>query len=86
MKSKLWVLGSLAISMLVYTCTVSKHTDQTENFSLKRMFNPRPSSEYLSPQESLKTFNLPKGYHLELVASEPMIKEPVAIAWAMSLS
>ncbi|MBE7174395.1 MAG: cytochrome C, partial [Williamsia sp.] len=29
----------------------------------------------------MKTFNMPPGYHLELVASEPMIKEPVAIAW-----
>lgn len=29
----------------------------------------------------MKSFNLPAGYHLELVASEPMIKEPVAIAW-----
>ena len=24
---------------------------------------------------------LPKGYHMELVASEPMIQDPVAITW-----
>ena len=35
----------------------------------------------LSPEESLKKFILPPGYHLELVAAEPMITEPVAIAW-----
>lgn len=35
----------------------------------------------LSPEQSLQKFVLPKGYHLELVASEPMITEPVAIAW-----
>ena len=29
----------------------------------------------------MKTFHLQKGYRLELVASEPMIDEPVAIAW-----
>lgn len=29
----------------------------------------------------MKTFSLPDGYHLELVASEPMVQEPVAIAW-----
>jgi len=45
------------------------------------MFNPHPSSAYLSPEESMKTFNLPAGYNLELVASEPMVKEPVALAW-----
>ena len=43
--------------------------------------NPNPSSAYLSPQESMKTIQLPAGYHLELVASEPDIQEPVAIVW-----
>ena len=81
MKNKLPILGSLAVVMLLYTCTVSKDANQLASLSPKRMFNPNPSAEYLSPEESIKTFNLPKGYHLELVASEPMIKEPVAIAW-----
>jgi len=35
----------------------------------------------LSPEESQKRFVLPEGYHMELVASEPMITEPVALAW-----
>lgn len=81
MRNKLWVLGALAVLMLIYTCTVSKHAAQSESPYPKRVFNPHPSPDYLSPEESLKTFNLPSGYHLELVASEPMIKEPVAIAW-----
>ncbi len=38
-------------------------------------------SDFLSPEESMKTFYLPEGYEVELVASEPMINEPVAIAW-----
>lgn len=71
----------LAVSMLVYTCTISKNANQAGSSHPKHMFNPNPGSAYLSPSESMKTFNLPKGYHLELVASEPMIKEPVAIAW-----
>ena len=29
----------------------------------------------------METFYLPEGYKVELVASEPMINEPVAIAW-----
>lgn len=37
--------------------------------------------DFLSPEESMKTFYLPEGYKAELVASEPMIDEPVAIAW-----
>ena len=42
---------------------------------------PNPSSEYRSAQDELKTFRLPPGYRLELVASEPMIQEPVTLAW-----
>ena len=43
--------------------------------------DPDPEAPWLSPEESIKTMYLPEGYHLELVASEPMIQEPVAIAW-----
>jgi glucose/arabinose dehydrogenase/mono/diheme cytochrome c family protein len=43
--------------------------------------DPDPISAYLSPEESMKTMVLPEGYRIELVASEPMVKEPVAIAW-----
>ncbi len=32
-----------------------------------------------SPQEALKTFQLPEGFKIELVASEPMISDPVAM-------
>ena len=39
------------------------------------------ASDFLSPAESMETFYLPEGYKIELVASEPMINEPVAIAW-----
>ncbi len=47
----------------------------------KPVFNPHPTAAYLSPEESMKTMYLPDGYRIELVASEPMIQEPVAITW-----
>ena len=31
----------------------------------------------LTPEEAMKTFSLPPGYRLELVASEPMIESPI---------
>ena len=40
-----------------------------------------PDSPPLSPAESLSTFYMPPGYHIELVASEPLIQDPVAIDW-----
>ncbi len=38
-------------------------------------------SPVLSPDDEMKTFFMPPGYHVELVASEPMIEEPILIDW-----
>jgi hypothetical protein len=40
-----------------------------------------PTPQPLTPEQSRLAFRVPEGYHMELVASEPMIAEPVAIAW-----
>ena len=34
------------------------------------------ASPALTPAESLKTFSMPPGYHVELVASEPLVQDP----------
>jgi len=44
-------------------------------------FPPQPPVKALSPQDEQKTFQLPPGYHLELVLSEPDVLEPVACAF-----
>jgi glucose/arabinose dehydrogenase/cytochrome c553 len=49
--------------------------------SLISKVNPVADTRVLSPEESLAAFRVPAGFHMELVASEPMIHEPVAIAW-----
>jgi len=38
-------------------------------------------SPALSPEEALKTFYMPPGYHLELVASEPLVQTPTVLDW-----
>lgn len=40
-----------------------------------------PAPAPLSPEEALKSFRLPPGFRIELVASEPMIESPVAISF-----
>jgi mono/diheme cytochrome c family protein len=35
----------------------------------------------LSPADALQTFHMPPGYRVELVASEPLVQDPVAIDW-----
>lgn len=79
-RTKQWVLGILGLSMFIYTCKVTQSSLKRDADG-KIIVNTNPSPEYLSPKESMKTIHLQKGYHLELVASEPMINEPVQIAW-----
>ena len=40
-----------------------------------------PESPPLAPDAALQTFYMPPGYRIELVASEPLIQEPVALDW-----
>jgi mono/diheme cytochrome c family protein/glucose/arabinose dehydrogenase len=79
-RTKQWVLGILGLSMFIYTCKVTQSSLKRDADG-KIIVNTSPSPEYLSPQESMKTIHLQRGYHLQLVASEPMINEPVQIAW-----
>ena len=77
------------VSLLTLMVACNKEADKSGDsqvledpgFDTPHTVSQNPSTRPLSPEESLKTFRLPKGYRLELVASEPMISEPVAIAW-----
>jgi putative membrane-bound dehydrogenase-like protein len=42
---------------------------------------PTDAPPPLSPQESARRFKLPEGFRLELVASEPLIREPSGVCW-----
>lgn len=46
-----------------------------------KQYEPTGTVPYLSVEESLKTFDLPEGYRLEPVVTEPEIAEPVACAF-----
>ena len=41
------------------------------------VFPPMPAVKGLTPEEAVKTFQLPEGYRMQLVLSEPVIAEPV---------
>lgn len=80
MKSnKAIVFYIILLSTLIFTCKTKSPIQKDSNGKI--IVNPNPSSAYLSPKESLKSFHIPDGYELELVAHEPMISEPVAIVW-----
>ena len=43
--------------------------------------NTDPPGSTFAPEDSLSTIRVPAGYRLQLVAAEPMIEEPVCMAW-----
>ena len=57
----------------------------TENKIVDRVLQmtkqQRLADEPRSPQESLASIEVPDGYTIELVASEPLVTDPVGIAW-----
>ncbi len=83
MKQYLLNLAVLLFALHLFSC---RKPDDKSVQTQSRAFKPAtidqsPSSAILSPEESMKTMHLPAGYHLELVASEPIIQEPVAMVW-----
>lgn len=69
---------SLLIITTIFCCKEKEYTDKI--YEKPEIVKEAPS-DFLSPEESMKRFYLPEGYKVELVASEPMIDEPVTIAW-----
>jgi mono/diheme cytochrome c family protein/glucose/arabinose dehydrogenase len=73
--------GMMCAVALLFTACRSTPVVPDEQPPSQVTVNLSPSTAYLSPEESMKTMHLPPGYHLQLVASEPVIQEPVAIVW-----
>src|SRR5882762_3316696 len=71
-------------TLLVAAGVFTGHGEQTS--PPQRAWPPRVQevsreSPPLSPADALKTFYLPPGYSIELVASEPLVQDPVAVDW-----
>jgi len=69
------------ITVTAFHCKSKDINDIPEAPAVRPPVIAHPSPQQLSPEESMKAMHLPKGYKVELVASEPMIEEPVAIEW-----
>ncbi|MBP0903032.1 c-type cytochrome [Mariniflexile gromovii] len=74
------MLPVFLVLLFFFNCQ-KKEKEYVEKIYEKPEIVMEAPSNFLSPEESMKTFYLPEGYKVELVASEPMIDEPVTIAW-----
>lgn len=59
---------------------ISRYLSITLLFALSGCEKSNDGPPY-SPEDALKTFQLPEGFRMELVASEPLITDPVEIAF-----
>jgi len=68
------------VFLSIVSCKQKNNIQLPEDF-VRVVIDTNPPVTPLSPQESIKKIQLPPGFHIELVASEPMVQEPVAICW-----
>ena len=73
-----------AAALIVSVTVVTGYTSQSS--PVNRQWPPgvqsvSKESPVLPPEDALKTFFMPPGYRLELVASEPLIHDPTAVDW-----
>ncbi len=76
MKRALWILGTIS-ALALAGWIIFKGPDPHE--ILARI--DAPPSPVLSPEEEAATFRIPPGFRVELVASEPLVVDPVAMDW-----
>lgn len=80
---KTFCRGLLAATMFAFffmACGDRRSSMLPKDFK-RVVLDTNPPVTPLSPEESIKRIQLPPGFHIELVASEPMVQEPVALAW-----
>lgn len=89
-KNLLAVTALICLGGIVFQCCVSRRSTTPtvtaqpplmRDSTGKVIVDSHPDAGYLDPEESMKSIYLKPGYHLQLVAGDPMIKEPVAIVW-----
>src|SRR4029077_18959865 len=71
------------VIVLATTLAISGHAllgqNQSSDAKAKGfVVSPAPP---LSPQEEMKTFKIAAGYRVELVAAEPLVRDPVAMTF-----
>jgi glucose/arabinose dehydrogenase len=78
------VSSLLAVVALVSSLSAARRGDQSSPVNrpwppgLQKISTDSPA---LSAEDALQTFYMPPGYRVELVASEPLVQEPVALDW-----
>ena len=86
MGSNSWRFSGCGISLLLvlagftprlFAAGTGDFSKQQPKYHIKEI----PPAPVRTPEEELKTFKLPPGFHMELVASEPLLEKPIALTF-----
>jgi putative membrane-bound dehydrogenase-like protein len=72
------ILSALSLALVSTATVFGVQSQQWPPVSLQPL---HPEAPVLSPEDEMKTFVMPPGYRVELVAAEPMIEDPALIDW-----
>src|SRR5262245_15826986 len=73
----------LTIALIVLVCAAMTLLAQQRRNDSPRGAEPAPADPvpFLTAEEAIKTFKLPPGFKVEVVATEPMLEHPVALSF-----
>lgn len=69
------------LALIPLICATAISSPISNEIVTEPLKNEEPAPPVLTPNQSLKTIQVPQEFKLELVAAEPLINDPVAIAW-----
>ena len=64
------------LTLILLTSLLSQAEDAPKPFNTQEL-----SSPFLKPTEALKAITVPEGFRVQLAAAEPMVQQPIDMAW-----
>ena len=78
-------ITTFALLLVLATPTFSQNGDKKNEAQVAPIAADKiPPAPPLSPEDALKTFKVPDDFEVQIVASEPMIQNPVVVKWDRS--
>jgi mono/diheme cytochrome c family protein/glucose/arabinose dehydrogenase len=81
MKTRTIMIGMLSGVSLLGAALWAAPGGDLKQQQPKYHINHIPPAPVLTPEEELKTFTVPPGFKVSLVAAEPMVEEPIALTF-----
>ena len=64
------------LTLILLTSLLTQAEDAPKLFNTQELSTP-----FLKPTEALKAITVPKGFRVQLAAAEPMVQQPIDMAW-----